>query len=73
AESDVVTILNETRAGLNANFEDADLLMNNLNATFKKIIENSFDPDEIQILKYSRTKLTESLSALLEEINTEII
>ncbi|MBK8450192.1 MAG: glycosyltransferase [Saprospiraceae bacterium] len=73
AESDVVTILNETKAGLNANFEDADLLMNNLNATFKLIIENSFDPDEIQILKYSRTKLTESLSALLEEINTEII
>lgn len=66
ADSDVVTILNETEAGLNADYTDAEQLYSNLERLFDMVLKNSFPNNESKIVNYSRKNLTTAISNLME-------
>lgn len=65
--SDVVTILNETEAGLNADYTDAEQLYSNLERLFEMVATNSFPKNETKIANYSRKNLTTAISNLMSD------
>lgn len=64
-DSDVVTILNETQAGLNADYTDSEKLYSNLERVFEMVLKNSFPGNENKIASYSRKNLTNAISSLM--------
>jgi len=67
ADSDVVTILKETEAGLNADYTDAEQLYSNLERLFEMVSDNSFPNNETKIANYSRKNLTTAISKLMND------
>lgn len=65
--SDVVTILKETEAGLNADYTDAEQLYSNLERLFEMVATNSFPKNETKIANYSRKNLTTAISNLMSD------
>ncbi|MFZ1321117.1 MAG: hypothetical protein WAT71_06130, partial [Ignavibacteria bacterium] len=65
-DSDVVAILNETQAGLNADYEDAEQLYYNLECIFEMVQNNSFTGNETKITNYSRKNLTSIIAGVLD-------
>jgi hypothetical protein len=68
ANSDLVGILENTRAGLNAGFDDTEGLKNNLKIIFDIQHSGMFDPDNDQIELYSRKNLTGKLAGMLDQM-----
>lgn len=65
-DSDVVSILNETESGLNADYSDAEQLYTNLERLIEMVTNNSFHSNENKIANYSRKKLTTAISSLMD-------
>jgi len=59
--------LNETEAGLNADYADAEQLYSNLEKLFEMVAMNSFPNNETKIANYSRKNLTTAISDLMND------
>ncbi len=66
-DGDVELLLNKTKAGFNADYEDVSKIEWNLKTIIEMVRRQNFNPDLQEIENYSRKNLTGNLVKLLEE------